>query len=151
MKNLTTTLCMVLLSLLAVTSFAQIKPAVKPAMFSRLPASIRMSKFSLSSFFLASTGENIQLSLDNDIVLSGAVINKFNPYVNLQTIVIKLDAFDNSLLSLSKQTDKLNNITYVGKIINPLSADGFELIRNAEGDYELNKIEIEKIFVSCNQ
>ena len=84
-------------------------------------------------------------------MLSGPVVSRVAKYSNLETVVIKLAAYNNSLFSLSKQTDAANNITYVGKIINPLYADGFELKSNADGSYELVKIDIEKILVTCNQ
>lgn len=151
MKNLTTAMCMVLLTLFAVTVSAQSKQPVKASQFATLPNSITVREARLNSFFTAAKGEQISVALDDNLALSGAVISNLAKYSNLQTIVIKLDAFNNSLLSLSKQTDEANNITYVGRIINPLYADGFELKRTVAGNYELIKIDLTKIFVTCNQ
>lgn len=151
MKNLTTTLCMVLLTLFAVTAKAQINQAAKPSLFSKIPTAVSLSETQLSNFFTTAKGENILAPSPGGLMLSGPVVSRVAKYSNLETVVIKLAAYNNSLFSLSKQTDAANNITYVGKIINPLYADGFELKSNADGSYELVKIDIEKILVTCNQ
>jgi hypothetical protein len=142
---------MVLLSLNAVTSYSQTNRSGKAALFTNFPTSIACSESQLSSMFTASKGENINLSLGNNLSLSGAVTSKMVKYSNLQTIVVKLPAFKDALFSLSKQTDEHNNINYVGHIMNPLYTDGFELKRTADGNYELIKIDLEKILVNCNQ
>lgn len=151
MKNLTTTLCMVLLTLFAVTISAQIKQPTKASLFATLPNIISVNEGKLNMFFATAKGENIKIALADNLTLSGAVTSNLAKFSNLQTVVVKLDAFKNSLLSLSKQTDEANNITYVGRIINPLYADGYELKRNTEGQYELIKIDLTKIYVTCNQ
>lgn len=151
MKNLTTTVCMVLLTLFAVTISAQIKQPAKASLFATLPNIISVNEGKLNMFFATAKGENIKIALADNLTLSGAVTSNLAKFSNLQTVVVKLDAFKNSLLSLSKQTDEANNITYVGRIINPLYADGYELKRNTEGQYELIKIDLTKIFVTCNQ
>lgn len=151
MKRLTTTMCMVLLTLFAVTSYSQNKRAGKPFLFANFPTTINCTEAQLSSLFTVAKGQNISVSLDNDFTLSGPVTSNLVKYSNLQTIIIKLPAFKNTLFSLSKQTDQANNNTYAGRILNPLYADGFELKRNAEGNYQLIKIDLEKILVNCNQ
>ena len=142
---------MVLLTLFAVTVSAQIKQPAKASLFATLPNIITVNEGKLNRFFTAAKGENITVALAENLILSGAVTCNLAKYSNLQTVVMKLDAFNNSLLSLSKQTDEANNITYVGRIINPLYADGYELKRNTEGEYELIKIDLTKIYVTCNQ
>lgn len=150
MKHLTTTMCSVLLALLAVTGYSQTK-GNKPSQFSGLPSSIQCSEAQLRSFFTASKGQNISLALANNLTLSGPVTSNLSKYKNLQTVVVKLPAFNNTLFSLSKQTDADNNTIYVGRIINPQYADGYELKRNPDGNYQLTKIDLEKILVNCNQ
>ncbi|MEO5890718.1 MAG: hypothetical protein ABIQ31_10720 [Ferruginibacter sp.] len=150
MKRLTTTICMVLLALSAVTGYSQNRQSVKPSLFTAFPTTINCTEAQLSSLF-TQKGTNVSLSLDNKLTLSGPVTSNLVKYHNLQTIVIKLPAFKNTLFSLSKQTDKNNNNTYVGRILNPLYADGFELKRQANGIYQLTKIDIDKILVYCNQ
>ena len=151
MKRLTTTLCMALLALSAVTGYSQSMQAGKPFLFAKFPATIDCTEAQLASLFSAVKGQNISVSLANNLMLSGPVTSKLVKYGNLQTIVVKLPAFNNTLFSLSKQTDKADKNTYVGRIINPLYADGFELRRNEAGNYQLVKIDLEKILVNCNQ
>ncbi len=151
MKHLTTTLCIVLLSLSAVTGYSQNKKPGKPTLFINYPASLHCTETQLESFFTAAKGQNINVVLANDFMLSGLVTSKEAKYGNLQTIVIQLPAFNNTLFSLSKQTDQNNNAIYVGRIINPSYSDGYELKRDATGIYQLVKIDLEKILVNCNQ
>lgn len=151
MKHLLTTLCLVLLTLFAATSYSQNRQAGKPLLFADFPTTIHCTEAQLSSFFTASKGQKINVSLANNFSLSGPVTSNLVKYSNLQTIIIKLSDFKNSLFSLSKQTDQANQINYVGRIINPLYADGFELKRTPDGNYQLIKIDVEKILVNCNQ
>ena len=151
MKHLTTTMCMVLLTLFAATSYSQKRSAGKPSLFANFPTSINCTEAQLNSLFMAAKGQTVNVSLANNFTLSGPVTNNQAKYSNLQTIVIKLPAFNNTLFSLSKQTDENNNKTFVGRILNPSYGDGFELQRNADGNYSLIKIDLEKIVVTCNQ
>jgi hypothetical protein len=142
---------MVLLSLSAVTSYSQANRSAKAALFTSFPNSINCSESQLASMFAASKGQQISLSLGNNLSLSGAITSKLTKYSNLQTIVVKLPAFKDALFSLSKQIDQNNHINYVGRIMNPQYADGFELKRTADGNYQFVKIDLEKILVDCSQ
>jgi hypothetical protein len=147
MKHLIT----VLLTLVVITGYSQKRQAARATLFDGFPTTINCTGAELSSLFTAAKGESINLSLASNFTLSGSVISNLVKYSNLQTIIIKLPAFKNTLFSLSKQTDQNNKNTYAGRILNPLYADGFELKRNADGNYQLIKIDVEKILVNCNQ
>ena len=151
MKHFTASLCLVLLTLFAVTGNSQNRQAIHLSLFAGFPTTINCTETQLSSLFTATKGQNIQLSLANNFTLSGPVTSNLVKYSNLQTIIIKLPGFKNTLFSLSKQTDQNNNNTYVGRILNPLYADGYELKRDAKGNYQLIKIDVEKILVNCSQ
>lgn len=151
MKPFRTSMCIVLLTLSAVTGYSQPNPSVKSFLFAHFPATIDCTELQLSSFFTASEGQNVNVVLANNFMLSGTIYNNLVKYDNLHTIMIKLTAFNNSLFSLSKQTDEANNNTYIGRIINPSYNDGFELKRNEKGNYQFVKIDMEKILVHCNQ
>jgi len=142
---------MVLLTLYAATSYAQTKQTNKVPLFGKFPTTIICSELQLRSMFAVAKGQSVSLSLGDNLSLSGPVISNLAKYSNLQTIVIKLPAFKDALFSLSKQTDAQRNVNYVGRIMNPQYTDGFELTRNADGNYQLNKIDLEKIFVECTQ
>jgi hypothetical protein len=151
MKHLLTTLSLVLLTLFAVTGYSQNRQAGKPFLFADFPTTIPCTEAQLSSLFTAAKGQNISISLANNFSLAGPVTSNQVKYSNLQTIIIKLSAFRNSLFSLSKQKDKDNRIIYVGRIINPVYSDGYELKRTTDGNYQLIKIDLEKILVNCSQ
>lgn len=151
MKRLTTTTCMVLLTLCAVTAHSQDQRSARSSLFQNLPAIINCTEAQLISLFTSAKGQIVSVPLSDNFTLAGSVTAKLVQYSNLQTTIIKLAAFKNTLFSLSKQTDQENNSTYVGRILNPLYADGFELKRNAAGNYRFTKIDIEKILVNCNQ
>jgi len=142
---------MVLLTLFAVTGYSQNRQSGKPLLFADFPTKINCTEAQLGSLFTAAKGQNISLSLAKNFSLSGPVTSNQVKYSNLQTIIIKLSAFKNSLFSLSKQTDQANHTIYVGRIINPLYADGFELKNLGDGNYQLIKIDLEKILVNCSQ
>lgn len=151
MKNLTTTVCMVLLTLFAVTSYAQQnRLAVKPSLFADLPQVIHFTAPQLNALFEKAEGQNIDLPLGS-LIVSGLVTSNLVKYQNLQTIVIKLPGLKNTLLSLSKQKGVDKKITYVGRIINPLYNDGFELKPATAGNYKLVKISTDKLLVDCNR
>ena len=151
MKSLTTTICMVLLTLFAVTGYSQRRQAVKPSLFTNLPATINFTESQLNDLFIAAKGQPVNLATLNNFILTGSVASNTVKYSNLQTIIIALPAFKNTLFSLSKQTAQNNKNTFVGRILNPFYNDGFELKHDAAGNYQLIKINTEKIFVNCNQ
>ena len=150
MKRLTTTICLVLLTLCAVTTHAQSKPAARSSLFANIPSSTPITETQLSNLFRYAKGDNFSLSLANNFTLSGPVTSNLVKYSNLQTIVIKLAAFNNTLFSLSKQTEN-NNVTYVGRIFDPANAIGFELKRSSNGDYQLIKFDAQNILTDCTQ
>ena len=149
MKHLTTTMCLVLLTLLAATSHAQNRKAVRPSLFKNFPDKIICTEAQLNSLFQYAQGANVSLSLTGNFTVSGPVSSNTVKYNNLQTVVIKLPAFNNTLFSLSKQTSN-NNTGFVGRIFNPAYADGFELKRGTNGTYHLAKIDLENILVDCS-
>jgi hypothetical protein len=148
MKTFTTTLCLVLLTLMAVTSNAQSKRSGPPLLFANLPASIDFSETQLADLFRLSEGRTLNLPVAENIVLNGAITSNLIKYSNLQTLVIKLPAYQNSFFSLSKQHEQ-NKISYVGRIFNPAFADGYELKPAGNGRYQLVKIGTGNTLTDC--
>src|ERR671913_1967462 len=139
MKTFATSLCLVLLTLLAASSKAQSKRSGKPQLFTNLPPLITLSESHLHQLFSFTLGQTVQLPIKEGAGFSGTVTSNISKYHNLQTIIIKLPAYSNTLLSLSKQTEN-NTITFVGRIFNPQFEDGFELTKTQDGRYHLVKI-----------
>jgi len=44
------------------------------------------------------------------------------------------------LLSISRRIDDDNTVTYVGRILNENSTDGYQLVKDKSGKYSFNKI-----------
>ncbi len=142
--------CLVLLSLTAVTGFAQQAKVVKPTLFSKLPGTINCTAAELSKYFAVAQGQSTKLSLGNTFKANGLVASNLVKYKNLQSLAIKLPEFNNAVFSLSKRIDEKNNAIYTGRIINQLNADAYELKR-VEGDkYQLVKINLETILPDCS-
>lgn len=122
-----------------------------PAVFSSYSSSIDLSESVLSAAINISKGEQANIQFANNFNFSGTVISNEQVYSNLQTIMIRSAAYNNALLQISKQINKDNSITYVGRIFSPGSADGFEIKRNAQGNYHLQKFETSHILQDCHQ
>ena len=149
MKNLIITLSIVLCSFSAFTSFSQSAQNGKPSLFANYPSAINCTEAQLSSLFSAAPGQNVSMSLPGNFTIAGSVISNTAKFSNLQAMVIKLPAFNNMVLALSKRSDDNNRITYVGHLFNSKYSDGYELKRNTNGDYQFIKIETEKILQDC--
>lgn len=149
MKTFTTTLCLVLLTLHAVTSNAQSKRSGKPQLFASLPATIELSEAQLHNLFVLSQGQQAELPVSASTKLSGTVTSNLVKYDNLQTLVIKLPAYNNTLISISRQSEN-HSISFVGRIFNPLFDDGFELKKIQNGLYQLVKIGTANTLTDCS-
>ena len=149
MKTFTTNLCLVLLTLLAATSHAQSHRSGKPQLFANLPTSIELSETQLDKLFVLAKGQNADLPVNSASKISGTVTSNLVKYDNLQTVVINLPAYSNTLFSISKQTEN-HAIRFVGRIFNPLFEDGFELKRTQNGMYQLVKIGTANTLTDCS-
>lgn len=150
-NNLTKTLCLVLLTLSAATVNAQQnRSTAKPVLFANLPVTINFTEAQLSGLFNSAKGQNISIPVASQVSLSGPVTSNLIKYANLQTLVIQLPAYQNTFFSISKQSEN-NIINYVGRIFNPAYADGYELKKTANGNYQLLKINTENTLTNCSQ
>lgn len=138
----------VLLTLTAMTGFSQ-SSNPKPKQFNDFPETINCSEPELGRVFTASSGQHISLSFSNNFTFSGTVTSNLVKYANLQTAVVVSPDYSNTIFSVSKITNKDNTISYVGRIINKNYFDGYELKRNITGDYQLLKIETDRIMPDC--
>ncbi|MFT3683129.1 MAG: hypothetical protein QM791_22910 [Ferruginibacter sp.] len=151
MKQFTITLCTALFAFAAFTVFAQKAPSTQPHLFKNYPAVIDFSEAQLNSLFSAKPGQNKTLALQGGLSLNGPVVSNVVKYKNLQTVAIKLTAFNNMLFALSKRTEKDNSVVYVGHLFSKDYADGYELKRTANNTYQLVKVDMNEILPTCNQ
>ena len=148
MKHLAPYAMSFLLSIITITGFSQ---NGKPKQFSNYPDVIDCSQSVLSSIFTATPGQNISLSFSNNFTFSGSVTSNIVKYSNLQTAVVVSPDYFNTIFSVSKITNPDNSISYLGRIINKNYFDGYELKRNAAGDYQLIKMETVRVIQDCRQ
>jgi len=150
MKILILKATLLLCILTSLTAGAQ-NTAAKPKLFSSFPDKIICTEQELSKVFSASVDQNLGLSFSDNFSFSGTVTSNVVKYSNLQTVIIKSAAFDGAILVLSKIKDENGGISYVGRIINTKYFDGYELQKDAANNYQLIKIETDKVIQVCSQ
>lgn len=149
MKHFAAFAMMLLCTFIAATGYSQ--TSSKPKQFSNFPDVINCTETALSSIFNATPGQNISLSFSGNFSFSGTVVNNVVKYYNLQSAVIKSPAYHNSIFSISRITNKDNTVSYVGRIVNKNYFDGYELKRDAAGNYRLVKTETDRVIPDCSQ
>ncbi|MEI7471251.1 MAG: hypothetical protein WCJ85_03265 [Chitinophagaceae bacterium] len=148
MKRLT--VCAFAFLLTALNTSSQAQPiSTKPSLFNNFAAVINCSSTELARAFTIAQGQNINLALSTNFSFPGTVSSNLVKYSNLQSLVIKSPFFNNAIFSLSKRTNDDNTITYVGRIIHFDYSDMYELKQDATGNYQLIKIETERVVQTC--
>ncbi len=151
MKHLAPYAMLLFLSCCSITGFSQNGNIPKPRQFSNFPDIINCSVAELSSIFNSTPGQNINLSFSGNFSFSGNVTSNVVKYSNLQTAVIKSPVFNNTIFNVSKIINADSSVSYLGRIINKNYFDGYELKRNAAGNYQLIKIETDRVIQDCRQ
>lgn len=139
---------MLLLCLLGAAGFAQV---AKTKVFSQFPETVDISRSQLSKALTAEEGATVTLHFSSDLVITGTVVANVQKYDNLQSMVIKSEAFANALFHLSKVTNKDNTVIYLGRILSEDAADGYEIKSETAGIYQLKKVLLETIYQPCTQ
>ena len=150
MNRLAPYACALLCTLFATTGFSQGPGVAKPKQFDSYPRVINCSEAEISRAFATTAGQSINLSFSDNFSFSGNVTDNTVKYSNLQSVVLKSAAFNNSVFAISKRTEADNSVTYVGRIINRNYFDGYELKKNASGNYQLIKIETDQVIQDCS-
>jgi hypothetical protein len=131
-------LCMTLIA--SYNTNAQVITSSRPNLFNNFSARIPTAVAELDKAFLGAEGSLIHLNFSNNFSFAGTIFSSVQRYSNLSSVIIKLPSMNNSLLSLSKRINDDNTVTYVGRIINEKSGDGYELKKDIAGNYTFNKI-----------
>ncbi|HMC99338.1 MAG TPA: hypothetical protein VKH37_04265 [Ferruginibacter sp.] len=150
MNRLVPYACALLCTLYTTAGFSQTGSA-KPKQFDSYPRIINCSEAEISRAFTTAAGQNIDLSFSDNFHFTGAVTSNEVKYSNLQSVVVKSPMFNNTVFAISKRIAADNSISYVGRIINKNYFDGFELKKNVSGNYQLVKIETDKVIQDCSQ
>ena len=142
---------LMMLMVISITVHSQNTPVAKPKLFANFPDKINCTETELSKAFAVNTDQNISLSFSDNFLFSGKVTSNVVKYTNLQTAVIKSAAFGDAIFVLSKITNADRSVSYVGRIINTKYFDGYELKKDASNNYQLIKIETDKVIQVCSQ
>ncbi len=138
-----------LLTLTLFTATASAQTSSKPKQFNNFPDVIACSEATLSNIFNTAAGQNINLNFSDNFSFQGSVTSNVVKYSNLQTAVIRSPYFNNTIFSVSKIINKDNTVSYLGRMINKQFFDGYELKKNASGDYQLVKMETDRVIQDC--
>ena len=149
MKNYAPYALSLLLSILSMTGFSQANPA-KPTQFNAFPNVINCSQAELGRIFNTPAGQNISVSFSDNFTFSGRLTSNIVKYANLQTAVITSPDYSNTIFSVSKITNGDGSTGYIGRIINKNYFDGFELKQDLAGNYQLIKMETDRVIQDCN-
>ena len=123
---------------------AQILKSERPYTFKNVADKVDAPVDELARAFSAREGSAIELKM-HKFQFKGVVTSSIKRYDNLYSVVIKSSDSPNTVFALSKRINDDKTISYVGRIINQRSADGFELTQAADGRYMLNKIKTEDL------
>lgn len=130
---------------ISISSIAQ----SKKQLFSNKPSQFICQETTLANVFNAQEGQNVTLSCNNDVVLTGKVISQVQKYHNLSSVTIELPDYQNAILCISKQILNDKSINYVGRILQDNAADGY-VIEKMGNSYTFNKINTEKLVETCH-
>ena len=106
----------------------------------RLPANVS----ELEKAFSTAEGGKVKINFGN-FSFFGIVTSSVKRYENLQSIIVKSPDLNNTLLAISRRINDDKTISYVGHIINEKYADGFELRKDNNGAYAMNKIKTDAL------
>jgi hypothetical protein len=123
---------------------------MKPRVFNEYPDQIQLSSTTLRSALVSKKDENITIALGSTLVVRGKVISNEQKYQNLQSIMVRLEGFNNALLSISQITNEDKTISYTGRILNQGNSDGYEIKMDGAGNYRLQKFETSRILPDCS-
>ena len=151
MKHFAPYALLLLFTAISLTGFSQNGNTAKPKQFNNFPDIINCSETTLNNIFNSAAGQHIDLSFSDNFSFSGNVTSNVVKYSNLQTAVVRSPYFNNSIFSVSKIINADRTVSYLGRIINKNYFDGYELKKNTDGNYQLIKMETDRVIQDCNQ
>ena len=143
-------LTLLMLFLTAGSVFSQKTSTGKQQFFADYPASIEVSSNILQNAFSAVPGSTVSIPFSNQFIYSGTVLSNEVKYANLQSVIIKSAAFGNALFQISKIINDDKSITYTGRIVHHDALDGYELKKDNNNNYRIQKFETNKVLQDCS-
>lgn len=144
MKMLTRLFVLSLSLMIFSSSEAQVLTSKRPYLFKDVNNQIPATISELDKAFTVPAGTTLQLKFNN-FLFNGTVTSSIKRYDKLYSVIIHSPSLHNTLFSISRRVNDDNTITYVGRILNEQYADGFELVKNKDGSYLLNKTKTDEM------
>jgi len=148
MKTITATVFALLLTAGTTSVFAQ-KKEKSPSIFAAFPGGIEISVNTLKNTILAKPGQTVSIRFNEKFVFTGKVMSNELKYSELQSMIIKSDVYPNTLFQLSRINTN-NSIKYVGRIIDNDALEVFEIKNYMADNYQLEKINLDRILQDCS-
>jgi hypothetical protein len=104
----------------------------KPSLFSRFPDKAECSMTSLRALFSNST--QVVLTLDNEIVIRGEIINRVSQNLAVQSVNIRLTDFPGALCTVSRISLGDGSVRFSGRILSVRHKDAMLLLQD-KGTY----------------
>lgn len=124
------------------TTMAQVITSDRQNYFSKYSQKLPASESELEKAFHVPEGGKVKINFA-DFSFNGIVVTSIRRYENLYSVLVKAPGLDNSILAISKTINPDQSVSYIGRIINQNYADGFELRKETNGNYAMNKIRTE--------
>ncbi len=135
-----------MLTLISTVCFSQKKNV---SLFEGIPEKLQCETSQFEKAFSQKPNSFISLKFGAEFTFSGRIKSIVHPYHNLSSIVIESPRYNNALFHLSRQVNKDKSISWVGRIMNISSNDGFEIKRDEKGNYSLIKINTARLLETC--
>lgn len=143
MKTLLPGLAVLLLLINTNPLRAQVYPVKKQQIFKNASDRVPVAIAELEKAFKAKEGTNLTFQF-RGLELKGTLLSSVKRYENLYSVIVKSSS-DDTLLSFSKRINDDLSVTYIGRILNDHSSDGYELKKNTDGSYTFHKIQTEDL------
>ena len=112
----------------------------KPKIFSDLPQQMILQTTEAEHSFTLREGEIAKIQLSQQFVFDGTVISNGGNKIT-KTILIRIPARNNAILSLSRTATPDGIVSWSGRIMSRNNGDAFE-IKKENGQYIFNKINL---------
>lgn len=146
MKSLQKPLFVLLLSIISTVAFPQKKNV---SLFQGIPDQLKCEIAQFEKAFSQKANSFVSFNFGHQFTFSGKVISITQRYHNLSSVVVESPRYNNALFHLSRQVNKDNSISWVGRIMSTSSNDGFEIKKDAKGNYSLLKINTARLLETC--
>jgi hypothetical protein len=130
-------LCVIVFS--SYTSIAQVLTSNRQNYFGKYSQKLPTAESELEKAFHVPEGGKVKFNFA-EFSFNGIVTSSIKRYDNLYSVLVKAPGLDNTILAISKRINPDKSISYIGRIINQNYADGFELRKDNDGTYAMNKI-----------